>query len=119
MSKKVMYVITKKRGWRPINNIWDGEFCDGAKKVIEVKNNIWVSFHTRKEAEEWIKYKLEKLEEWFNKDIPEQAKEWPEKETPQYYGRDYFLKRMEEMYKENKKAIENLVVREVDASDWL
>ena len=97
------FVITKGRGTTPLNNIWDGEFCDGLK-CIEVSNDCYTIFQSENNAREYLNRKLELLEEWINKDIPNQAKKWAE------HNRQEFLDKNLEIYKKLKKAISNMKI---------
>ena len=99
------YIITKNRGTIPLKNIELGEFVDGSK-CIKFDNNHYIAFKTGVDAMNWLVSRAEHLNDWLNNSIPEQAKAWGD-------GKDAFISRSTDAYKETKALIDSLKVKRI------
>jgi len=98
-------VITKGRGSIPLNKVWDGEFCNGAK-CIDVNANCYTNFESKAKAEEYITRTLTDLDTWINVEIPRQAEKWSSD------TRGEFLAESQKHYEDIKKVVSKMVVKE-------
>lgn len=100
------FILTKRKGLIPLNNISEGEFCMG-KKCLEFKHSCYTVFESEEQVKDFIERKLFYLKEWIEKDIPEQAKNWGSLT-------EKFIAESKEKHEEILKAIYNLKIKSLN-----